>query len=617
MIRTLTACALALSATIVAAPAAHAQTADVAAGATTLAPVDTCRLADTRTAQGFERLDEHTIRVRVAGRCGAADDSTAAALNAVSVNTRTAGFVSIYPSDIARPDISNINASILDTIANSAVVKLSADGHVDVYHSGTADIVVDLTATFRPATEPTSAGRYTPVAPTRIIDTRTSGQRGAGALGVPTNTVVPAGAAAVVATVTAVNATGPGYVTAWPSGEPQPNTSTLNTDFLNRTRAVTAIISNTDGSSGLDVYRSVTSDVVIDIVGYFTGDNAPADTNGMFVPESPRRVTDTRTTNGPIHPRGTIELRPATSSAAALLNIAATDNTDNGYLTAWPARTARPATSNLNVAWRTPVAAMAIVGLSQHGAALYSGIGTQVVVDVAGRFTGPETVATGDAAPNTANGDIPRVLFVSDSSLAGIRWTGSLNYLQGARFDARLESCRRLSGVSCRGREGYAPVTAATDVRRAGGGFDTLVIATGYNDYSGTFQRGFEQVMNAARANGTRQVVWLTYREPVGYNSPAGASNAATFAANNVTLRNNAASGLWPELVVADWNTHTAPAARRGWLTSDGVHVTAQGAPQAAMYVSRYLAFLDRRACPAGIGGVTVPAGWCANPDTY
>ena len=142
---------------------------------------------------------------------------------------------------------------------------------------------------------------------------------------------------------------------------------------------------------------------------------------------------------------------------------------------------------------------------------------------------------------------------------------------------------------------------------------DTLVVGVGYNDFASTFPLGFDSVIAAARARGIPRIVWLTYREPVTYHSPQGGSNAGAFVANNVILRERVASGMYPEVTLADWNAYSAP--RPECFTADGVHVEATGPRAAAEYVSRTLAFLDRRVCPVGIGGPAAPGGWCAAPD--
>ena len=167
--------------------------------------------------------------------------------------------------------------------------------------------------------------------------------------------------------------------------------------------------------------------------------------------------------------------------------------------------------------------------------------------------------------------------------------------------------------MSCRGREGYAPTTAVQAVAGARGSVDTLVVNVGYNDFSSTFASRIRRSRRSGARCGIPRVVWLTYRESVGYQSPQGASNPENYATYNTMLRSFVASGRYPDVVLADWNAYTAT--RPDWLGPDGVHVTTIGAQAAGAYVSRTLAFLDRRACPAGLGGAVAPGGWCASPD--
>jgi hypothetical protein len=270
---------------------------------------------------------------------------------------------------------------------------------------------------------------------------------------------------------------------------------------------------------------------------------------------------------------------------------------------------------------------------STEGISLYAHRGTHFIVDVVGRFIGdplpalpaaldPAAIDPGPATNAIANemptNEIPtyggQVLFVSDSAFAGIRWLGQLDMLQGATFRADLESCRRLIGVSCRGREGYAPNTAVDAIRSAPGRYDTLVITAGYNDYAGTFESAVHSVLAAARSKGINRIVWLTYRQDVSYVSPYGASWAGTFVANNNSLRAIVASGLAPEIEIADWHDTTSGAPRT-WFGTDRLHLSADGARGAATYISRKLAFLERRPCPTGLGGAATPGGWCADPD--
>ncbi len=536
-------------------------------------------------------------------------------MSLVATNMATQGFLSVWPTGTPRPDVSNLNYDRTNTVANSAVVQLGSDGSVDLFSYASADVIIDVSAAFVPAPSGATAGRFVPAGPVRILDTRSSGERGSGDLRVPLPDGVAADATAVAVNVTVVNSAGTagtGYLTAYPAGDVRPDTSVVNTDTHNRTRANTVFLPVS--ADGFIVFRSVTSDVLVDFWGWFTGPSAPLSNDGLFVPQPPERRWDSRATSDPIHADGTLERQIAPANAAAVVaNVTSVDAVGSGFVTVYPAGVPRPDVSSLNYRWRSPVAALTVARSSTRGVSFYSYAGTHVVVDVAGWFLGTPLIP--ESPPPTNNfppPDTPAVM-VADSSFAGIRWNGALAFLQGAAWDARLESCRRLIGVSCRGREGYAPPTAVRELATLDDGYRVAVIVTGYNDYASTFPLGLDAVVRTARARGIERVVWLTYREDVGYVSPSSVSFAATFAADNRVLRAASASGDYPELIISDWHGYTRDNA--GWLTADGVHLTVDGARAAAEYASRKLAALERRQCPPGIGGATTVGGWCADPD--
>ena len=553
------------------------------------------------------------MRVAIAGRCAVPAGGGAVAVTITATNATTGGYLTAHAASTPIPDASNVNFRPGAAVANSAIVALSGDGAIDVYSSSEVDVIVDVTGVFVPVAGNVAAGRFVSVPPSRLVDTRLSADRRGGDLVLPIPPGVPPDATALAVSVTLTDTEQPSYVTVYPAGAERPNASVVNTDPLERARAVTVLAPVSP--AGLALWRSAPSNVIVDVVGWFTGPSSVPATDGLFVADGPRRAWDSRSTNDPLHPGGTIErsLVPA-QAAAAVINVTAVDATAPGYVSAFPAGMSRPDVSMLNVSWRSPLAAMSVVSSSSRGVAFYASVGVHMVVDVAGWFLGaPVPTSSGPAAANPSPSTGGSVLFVSDSSLAGIRWTGALGWLQGANFTAQLESCRRLIGASCRGREGYAPQNAVQAVLTAPGTYDTVVVGVGYNDFASQFQLGFDSVVRAARTRGIPRVVWLDYRELVGYTSPAQASNATTFAANNATLRTLVASGAYPEVTIADWYGYSA--SHPDWFTADGVHVTGNGPREAAAYVSRTLAFHDRRPCPTGLGGPVTAGGWCASPD--
>ena len=131
---------------------------------------------------------------------------------------------------------------------------------IDVVPAASCGASDDLRGTARPqgagceigaieipvSAELNAAGRFVPLPPTRILDTRTDhgdpGPKGfvgansaidvqvAGAGGVPNDAI------AVVMNVTATESAAAGFVTAWPKGEPRPNASNLNLTEVDQTR---------------------------------------------------------------------------------------------------------------------------------------------------------------------------------------------------------------------------------------------------------------------------------------------------------------------------------------------------------------------------------------------
>jgi hypothetical protein len=578
-----------------------------------LVPLGPCRLFDARHTPDLGRIDANTRQLEITGRCGVPATARAVAISIVATRTTAAGFVTVYPHGSPRPEASNLNFVTGNTVANSAVVKLGDSGSIDVYVSAQADIIVDVTAAFVDALGPVSAGRLVVVDPERVVDTRRSGERGVGEIRVPSPANIPADATAVVANITAVGAAASGYLSAYPAGSGGSSTSIVNTDENNDTRANVVLLSVS--AEGFVVFRSMETDVLVDVTGWFTGPSAPASTAGLFVPQAPVRAWDSRNTADPIHRGGTVDRQVLGGPAAAVVaNLTVVDPVGWGFVSVYAAGTPVPDVSSLNYRWRQPVAALTVSRVSERGVAISSHAGVHVLVDVAGWFTG-DPVPAGEPPPvNTPPLPDTPVVMISDSSFAGMRWGGALGSLQGAVWDARLESCRRLVGTSCRGREGYAPPNAVQELSTTvPGGNRALVVATGYNDWSLLFPMGVDALIRQARAKGIDRVIWLTYRENVGYVSPGATSNAASFSVNNAYLRSVVASGRYPELILADWDSYSR--SRSSWLTSDGVHLTAAGAPEAAAYVSRKFASLERRPCPSGLGGPTTQGGWCADPD--
>jgi hypothetical protein len=250
------------------------------------------------------------------------------------------------------------------------------------------------------------AFQFVPIAPCRIADTRNpNGVFGGPKLSggttrefdVPQSACsIPSSATAYSLNVTAVPDGFLGYLTAWPTGQPRPTTSTLNSD--GRYKANAAIIpAGTNG--GINLFVSDPSQVILDITGYF----APAGTSSAlsFYPLTPCRLVDTRgpagALGGPMLIAGSTREFPVRSAcnlpsdaAAYSLNVTAVPRGSLPYLTIWPSGQAQPTASTLNAPTGTVAANGAIVPAGSNGdVSVYVGGASDVVIDVNGYFATP------------------------------------------------------------------------------------------------------------------------------------------------------------------------------------------------------------------------------------
>ena len=200
----------------------------------------------------------------------------------------------------------------------------------------------------------TAGSYFTPVTPTRILDTR-SGTGVAKAGPVAPNATIKlkiagvdglpqSGVTAVALNVTATEATKLGVITAYPDGASLPEVS--NIDFhANQNVANTVIVAvGADGYVDLANLSSGTTHVIADLEGYYS-----ANGESGFTSIDPARVLDTRKTTA-VPAGGTVKvnLGSYTGISAATFNMTVVDATGNGYITASPDGGSTPTTSNVN-----------------------------------------------------------------------------------------------------------------------------------------------------------------------------------------------------------------------------------------------------------------------------
>lgn len=199
----------------------------------------------------------------------------AVVLNVTVTDTAGTGFLTVWPGG-TRPTASSLNWSPGQTIPNAVTTKVDATGTVDVYASGSADVVIDVAGYFTAG----SGAAFRAVTPTRVLDSRPGSQVGpynspflAGGprpvtvAGAPV-AVVPANAPAVLTNTTVTDTTGDSFLTVWPNGGAFPPSSSLNWRAgVTIANAVTAVT----GSAGQVLIRNnvATADVVVDVGGWY------------------------------------------------------------------------------------------------------------------------------------------------------------------------------------------------------------------------------------------------------------------------------------------------------------------------------------------------------------
>jgi hypothetical protein len=247
--------------------------------------------------------------------------------------------------------------------------------------------------------------------------------------------------------------------------------------------------------------------------------------------------------------------------------------------------------------------------LSASWASALDGIGSAVGA------TAPATRGTMVQVTPTLPPPVPRVLWIGDSSLEGLKFYASAQAaIGGMTYVLDAESCRRLVRPSCHSLAGNTPNTALEAIQGAAGTFDAVVVGTGYNEGSNDFGQSFDTIVSAARAKGAVRIVWMNYRLRDGLTR-GGSDNNGSYLANNATLLQKVASGAYPDVVIADWLGYTRPV--RDWFVTDGIHYQPTGALGAADYISRWITFLFKEPCPkAATPGGPVPDP-CIVPDGH
>jgi len=244
-------------------------------------PTTPCRIADTRGAAGpfggpTMTADQSRDFAILSSGCTIPSVPGAYSLNVTVVPAGYLGFLTTWPAGEARPQVSTLNSWTGKVVANAALVPAGNNKDVSVYVSNPTDVILDINGYFGRFGSAGALSFY-PVAPCRVVDTR----GGNGPLGGPILEAqtsrsfsipsggcgIPASAAAYSMNVTVVPDGILPFLTAWPSGSPQPPVSTLNS--FDGTVTANAALVPAGENGAISIYVAGRTQVILDIDGYF------------------------------------------------------------------------------------------------------------------------------------------------------------------------------------------------------------------------------------------------------------------------------------------------------------------------------------------------------------
>jgi hypothetical protein len=387
------------------------------------------RLLDTRSGQTAcdapgAALSAGVARTEAARIACTGIPATAQAIvgNATVVNTTGAGagFVTLYPSNAARPNVSNLNYVPGQIVPNAFTVGLGSDGAFEIYAQTGVHFIVDVTGYYAP---PTTGGLYFhPLpSPIRLLDTR-AGQSACQAPGTPLaggsvrtqaarltcgGITIPSTAQAVVGNATLVNPSngGSGFVTLYPSNAARPNVSNLN--YVPGNTVPNAFVVGLGSDGAFNIYALTTLDFIVDISGYFSNQQTDANGTGLlYTPlPAPFRLLDTRAGQSACDAPGvpltagnarnevariTCNNITVPATAQAVVGNATVVNTTGagaGFITLYPSNATRPNVSNLNYVTGQVVPNAFTVGLGSDGAfKIYPFTGVHFITDITGYY---------------------------------------------------------------------------------------------------------------------------------------------------------------------------------------------------------------------------------------
>ncbi|MEQ1698938.1 MAG: hypothetical protein ABMA25_02460 [Ilumatobacteraceae bacterium] len=468
------------------------------------------RILDTRSGLGTTTVGplpaDGTVKVDLPITTTAGNN--AVVLNVAVVNSTGPGWLSVYTHGWSYPSATSaLNVEQGQTRANMVVVPINGMRQVDVYTRSGGNIIVDVLGYFRPtgwygAGYEGGTGRLRTLSPFRAFDSRACNAPpcanppyAAGSyIDVPLAGVVnpnkpeesiPTNASAVALSLTVDSPAAKGFASVIPGGSSAITTSSTNFDANRSTTTTVFAVLNETGNAR--VYLSAAAHVQVDVLGYFSGVEAPVDNSGVFVSMTPRRALDTRVAPAQVVTAGShraVSVTPLVVpkiALAVLLNNVSVDSTAPGELEVGATVPTAPGEVR-NLTYPTAakaIAATTISAIDQGQFVLSPSATTHLVSDLSGYWTGHEPVAPAGSVvkvTTTWNGSAPngqnhRMVDISNDGNTVLFTSNATNFVEHPIGTGVFLWERSTNTVT--------EFPYATSVPRLSGDGSTIVFATG------------------------------------------------------------------------------------------------------------------------------------------
>lgn len=385
------------------------------------------RLLDTRAGQSGcytpgAPIPGNTSRLQLAqGACTGIPSNAAAITGNITTVQSGGGYLTLYPSNATQPTVSNSNYSANEIVNNVFTVGLGAsDGAFNIFVTSNTDVVVDVTGYYAPLGTANGLYFHPLPAPVRLLETRAGLPVGCVKPGTPLTggqdsqqtattacTGIPATARAVVGNATTISPQTFGYLTLFPADVARPVVASSN---YGTNQAVNGPFSvGLSGAGQFKIFTSGTTDLVVDLLGYYSTEAVDANGAGLlFTPlANPVRLLETRSApanlpgcfkpNAPLNSgqvytqpaRGLCEGQTIPATALGIVgNATVVFPATLGYLTFWPSTAAQPTVATSNFTEGQVFNRHFTVGLGNTDGVfkMFTSATTHLVVDVSGYF---------------------------------------------------------------------------------------------------------------------------------------------------------------------------------------------------------------------------------------